>query len=349
MTDYKFVKAIKNWTEYYSPFCYSWTWRVLTKAIQNNVIYDFPLTHVTWITLNTSSITLTSAWQTYQLAATIAPEDATVKRVTWSSSDTSIATVDDTGLVTCVTPWNATITAETVDWWYTATCSVMSAIYIDFVVVWWWWGWASYSWWWGWWWAVCVCCEFAINKGSYSITVWSWWWYDRWWGYSYFNWVRANWWCWGTYNWAWWASWSWRSWWGSVAWCWYWWWWWAWWNWSSAYCSTYVYWWGWWAWVNWLWVMYWWGWGWFWWYSWWYWQSWWWTWGHASGWWSAANNCGWWGWAWWHRNCWWNGAWWLVKIRYLTGSWYNITWWNVSTSWDYTIHCFTSGGTLTVN
>lgn len=79
---------------------------------------------VTGVTLDKSSISLTTAWDTEQLTATISPNNAEDTAVTWSSSDTSIATVSTSWLVTCVTPWTATITVTTHDWGYTATCWV---------------------------------------------------------------------------------------------------------------------------------------------------------------------------------------------------------------------------------
>lgn len=82
---------------------------------------DAPV-HISSITLNKSSISLNSVWQTEQLTATVSPDDAVEKKVHWSSSDTTIATVSQTGLVTCVTPGSCIITAEC--WWYTATCNV---------------------------------------------------------------------------------------------------------------------------------------------------------------------------------------------------------------------------------
>jgi len=53
--------------------------------------------------------------ETLQLTATVLPEDATDKTVTWASSDEAVATVDDTGLVTAVAAGTATITATTND------------------------------------------------------------------------------------------------------------------------------------------------------------------------------------------------------------------------------------------
>lgn len=96
-------------------------------------IYSFSIIHVTWVTLNESTISLTTVWDTYQLTATVSPNDATDKSVTWSSSNQSVATVDNNWLVTCVTPWNATITVTTTDGNYTATCGVDA---------WWWHPWA---------------------------------------------------------------------------------------------------------------------------------------------------------------------------------------------------------------
>lgn len=82
---------------------------------------------VTWVSLNKDNITLSSVWDTEQLVATITPANAEDTAVTWSSSDTSIATVSNTGLVTCVSPWDATITVTTHDGWYTASCTVEPA------------------------------------------------------------------------------------------------------------------------------------------------------------------------------------------------------------------------------
>ena len=81
-----------------------------------------PLVPATSITLNKSSISLTTAWQTSQLTATLTPSWST-STVSWTSSNTSIATVSSSWLVTCVTPWSCTITATT-DNGLTATCSV---------------------------------------------------------------------------------------------------------------------------------------------------------------------------------------------------------------------------------
>jgi uncharacterized protein YjdB len=58
------------------------------------------------------------------LSATVAPANATNKKVTWSSSDEDTATVSATGVVTAHADGTATITVTTVDGNKTATCTV---------------------------------------------------------------------------------------------------------------------------------------------------------------------------------------------------------------------------------
>ena len=65
---------------------------------------------VTGITLNTTTASL-EVGKTTTLTATVEPSDATNKSVTWTSSDTSVATVAPDGTVTAVKAGTATITA----------------------------------------------------------------------------------------------------------------------------------------------------------------------------------------------------------------------------------------------
>ncbi|MEE0951781.1 MAG: InlB B-repeat-containing protein [Paludibacteraceae bacterium] len=80
-------------------------------------------TPVTGVSLNKTSTTL-EIGGTETLTATIEPNNATNKNVAWSSSNTSVATVDANGLVTAVAAGTATITVTTEDGNKTATCAV---------------------------------------------------------------------------------------------------------------------------------------------------------------------------------------------------------------------------------
>ncbi len=53
--------------------------------------------------------------ETLQLIATVMPENAANKAVVWATSNSSVATVNTTGLVTAIAPGSATITAMTTD------------------------------------------------------------------------------------------------------------------------------------------------------------------------------------------------------------------------------------------
>ena len=77
---------------------------------------------VTGVSLNKSSATL-NVGDTTTLTATVAPSNATNKNVTWTSSNTAVATVSN-GVVTAKKAGTATITVKTADGNKTATCSV---------------------------------------------------------------------------------------------------------------------------------------------------------------------------------------------------------------------------------
>lgn len=79
---------------------------------------------VTGVSLNESSATIQTEG-TLQLTATVTPSDATDKKVTWSSSNDSIAHVSSNGLVTAGSEaGNTTITVTTRDGGFTDTCDI---------------------------------------------------------------------------------------------------------------------------------------------------------------------------------------------------------------------------------
>ena len=88
-----------------------------------NVVVPDPTVPATGVTLDAANATLIVD-ETKQLTATVLPEGATDSTVTWESSDPTVATVDERGLVTAVSKGTATITVTTTDGGHTATCVV---------------------------------------------------------------------------------------------------------------------------------------------------------------------------------------------------------------------------------
>ena len=107
-----FVKnAAATWTKGNSGIPTNWT------------VEDYGDVSVTGVTLSPSSITINKD-ATHILIATVLPNNATNKSITWASSDTTIATVDSNGVVSGVANGDVTITVTTVDGGFTAQCSV---------------------------------------------------------------------------------------------------------------------------------------------------------------------------------------------------------------------------------
>ena len=85
-------------------------------------VYSISNIHPTSITLNKTSATINKG-NTLSLTATVKPDNATIKDVTWTSSNTSVATVNSSGVVTAVKNGTAVITAKTSNG-LTATCNI---------------------------------------------------------------------------------------------------------------------------------------------------------------------------------------------------------------------------------
>jgi len=78
---------------------------------------------VTGISLSQTSATIGTS-STLQLTATVAPANATYQTVVWTSSNTNVATVSATGLVTSYYNGTSVITVTTQDGGYSASCAL---------------------------------------------------------------------------------------------------------------------------------------------------------------------------------------------------------------------------------
>ena len=79
--------------------------------------------NVTDVSLDRTELTLTEG-ETETLTATVKPDNADNRKVTWSSDKTEIATVDGAGKVTAVKAGEAVVTVTTEDGGKTASCKV---------------------------------------------------------------------------------------------------------------------------------------------------------------------------------------------------------------------------------
>lgn len=83
---------------------------------------DSKTIRVTGVTLSVPSADIYEG-ETLELVATVAPQDASNKKVSWASSNNAVATVQD-GLVSAVKAGNATISVTTADGGFKAECAV---------------------------------------------------------------------------------------------------------------------------------------------------------------------------------------------------------------------------------
>ncbi len=100
------------------------TAKISTFSATCTVTVTDPYVKVTSVTLDKTSLDLVEG-DAAQLTATVAPDNATDKAVTWKSSDTKVATVSASGEVVAVAEGKATITATAGD--ASASCEVAVA------------------------------------------------------------------------------------------------------------------------------------------------------------------------------------------------------------------------------
>ena len=92
-------------------------------TINGSIVTSGQTIAITGVNLSQNTVTMTGL--TKQLSALVLPGNASNNIVTWSSSDSTVATVSSTGLVTSKGIGNAYITVTTADQGKTATCNVI--------------------------------------------------------------------------------------------------------------------------------------------------------------------------------------------------------------------------------
>ena len=92
-------------------------------ATCNITVIDSSIVSVTGVKLSATVAELTIG-NSKQLTAAISPTNATNKGVTWSSSNTNVASVSSSGVVVAKGEGTATITVKTDDGGYTAACTI---------------------------------------------------------------------------------------------------------------------------------------------------------------------------------------------------------------------------------
>lgn len=92
---------------------------IVSMTVVGEAVYDIPVTGIE----GAESVTIEHA-ESKQLSVTVLPENATLKKVYWTSSDNSVVTVNASGLITGHDNGTATVTARTADGSYEAVFNV---------------------------------------------------------------------------------------------------------------------------------------------------------------------------------------------------------------------------------
>lgn len=121
VTDFNSAAAVESQT-----LTITYAGRTVTYTISITENTGADPTAVTGVTLNKSSVTLTVG-DSERLTATVSPDNAANKNVTWASDDEAVATVDTDGTVTAVSVGTVVITVTTQDGGRTASCTVTAS------------------------------------------------------------------------------------------------------------------------------------------------------------------------------------------------------------------------------
>lgn len=115
---------LKHITQYWYQSCVKINDRTYNGEIRS---FTTDAIHVESVSIDKTELTLDWIGAAWPLYATVLPNNATNKTVSWSSSDEGVVTVDDRGYVTAIGNGIATITVTTMDQEKTATCLVTVA------------------------------------------------------------------------------------------------------------------------------------------------------------------------------------------------------------------------------
>lgn len=106
---YRFINWTENGTEVSTDASYTF------KITGNRTLVANYALSVTGVTLNKNNVTLIAGGSSYKLLPTVSPAGATDKSVTWSSSNTAVATVGADGTVKPLSKGTTIVRATTVD------------------------------------------------------------------------------------------------------------------------------------------------------------------------------------------------------------------------------------------
>ena len=96
--------------------------KAFTTVTEDSYNYEAPIA-VTGVHLDDNELNL-DKYEIHTLTATVEPNNAEYKYVTWSTSDNTIVSVDKNGNITAKKPGTATITVTTIEGGFTDTCLV---------------------------------------------------------------------------------------------------------------------------------------------------------------------------------------------------------------------------------
>lgn len=102
-------------------------WKLVSVGEMNEPLTELMGKHlvaVTGVSLDKTELKMTLGGKTELLVATVLPENADNKEVTWKSDNEKVASVDQSGKVTAVGEGTAKITATTMDNGFTAICEI---------------------------------------------------------------------------------------------------------------------------------------------------------------------------------------------------------------------------------